>query len=143
VPYDCCAGIARSYLSIFRLASSWIRASAAFPASLLKRWACACAFCSSVSRRMSGGLFGPSAGNRLDMLARFAENKAAPLVTFATGLLRGTAREGQPFNVPEEIGKRFVPLVMQDAWQAMKEWGPEGIGVAAPALFGVGVQTYE
>jgi len=86
---------------------------------------------------------GPSAGNRLDMLARFAENKAAPLVTFATGLLRGTAREGQPFNVPEEIGKRFVPLVMQDAWQAMKEWGPEGIGVAAPALFGVGVQTYE
>ncbi|OGO47239.1 MAG: hypothetical protein A2Z30_03370 [Chloroflexi bacterium RBG_16_64_43] len=86
---------------------------------------------------------GPPSGTRLDALARFAEGKAGPLVSFATGLLRGTDFAGKPFNVPQQFAQRFIPIVIQDAWEAMQEFGPRGAALALPATFGVGVQTYE
>lgn len=79
---------------------------------------------------------------RTDILGRFLETKEAPVVTFALGLLRGQNNLGKEFNIPQEIGQRFVPMVAQDMYDLAKERGLEGVVMAVPGIFGVGLQTY-
>ena len=79
---------------------------------------------------------------RLDILMRQIESKEAPVFSFLTDILKGQTFEGKPINIPKEIGMRFIPMVVQDLYDVIKD-NPQ----AAPAViltpFGVGVQTYK
>lgn len=79
---------------------------------------------------------------RLDVLGRFAESKASPLVSFATTMLRGKDFTGQPANVMKEIGQRAFPLYIQDMYEVAKENPELAAALAIPAGLGMGVQTY-
>jgi len=80
---------------------------------------------------------------RADIASRFFESKTAPVASFALGLFRGTNVLGQEFNLPEEVKNRFIPLVIQDTVDTIKEHGSEiGIPMSVPAFFGAGTQTY-
>jgi len=83
---------------------------------------------------------------RLDVLARFAEYKTAPLLSLAVSIMRGTDAIGEEVNVktlPKDIVKRYVPLVFQDLYDLYKDRGLEGLPMGIPAFFGVGTMTYE
>jgi len=79
---------------------------------------------------------------RKEIALRFFESKEAPVASFITGALQGETAIGQPFNLPAEAIDRFIPMVIQDAYDLYKEHGADGIPMAAPAIFGVGSQTY-
>lgn len=79
---------------------------------------------------------------KLDVLGRFAEGKLHPVLNFATGLLRGKDFTGQPFNVPQELGNRVLPIIMQDIYELANE-DPSLLPLAIPAAFGMGIQSYE
>jgi hypothetical protein len=79
---------------------------------------------------------------RLDILTRGIETKEAPVISFATALLKGQSALGQKLEIPKEVAQRFTPMVIQDMYDLVKERGLEGIGMAIPTIFGVGVQTY-
>ncbi len=78
---------------------------------------------------------------RLGILTRGAEYKLAPVASFAVNLLRGQTTFGEPLNVPEEVAKRFVPMVIQDINDLAKD-DPELLPVSVLGVFGVGIQTY-
>jgi len=96
--------------------------------------------------------------NRLDVLLTFLENKGSPVTTYVMDYLRGKNAIGEPFDqtwkIPAtevspsfELRKaeisRFIPLFLQDAVSLMNEKGvAKGAAMAAPAVFGVGVQNY-
>ena len=79
---------------------------------------------------------------RTEIAARFLEYKEAPIVSFTHSLIRGTTALGEKFDVPTEVANRFVPMVISDIKAMYDEKGFEGIPMASPAIFGVGVQTY-
>jgi hypothetical protein len=79
---------------------------------------------------------------RKDILLRFFENKTSPVASFITGLLTGTNSIGDQFSVPDEIINRFIPMMAQDIYDLQKEYGPQGIAMAIPGIFGAGSQTY-
>lgn len=78
---------------------------------------------------------------RLSTLGTFLEQKANPVVSFATGFLRGKDATGQPFHVPEQVAQRFIPMMIQDVYDLAKE-DPALLPLAIPGAFGMGVQTY-
>lgn len=92
------------------------------------------------------------APTRLDVAGRFAESKLNPVMSFVTGILRGKNMSGEPFNVKQEIASRFVPIFLQDLKQLAtedpslislpKDFKPENLPFAAPAMFGMTVQNY-
>ncbi len=79
---------------------------------------------------------------RFDILTHFLEAKESPIFSFAVGLMEGKNYIGEKFDVPTEIAKRFIPMVMQDVQDLYSEYGTEGIPMAIPGVFGVGSQTY-
>lgn len=78
---------------------------------------------------------------RYDMVRRFIESKFSPVASLGKDILEGENFEG-PINLKREIIKRFVPLILQDAWELYQEEGVEGLPKVIPGVFGVGVQTY-
>lgn len=78
---------------------------------------------------------------RLGILSRGAEYKLAPVASFAVNLLRGQTTFGEPMNVPEEIAKRLVPMVIQDV-NDLAKIDPELLPVSVLGFFGTGIQTY-
>jgi hypothetical protein len=78
---------------------------------------------------------------RMDIILRQIESKEAPIASFATGLLRGKNWIGEDFNVMKEVGNRFVPMVVADVIDIAKD-DPKLLGLAAPAVFGIGLMTY-
>ena len=79
---------------------------------------------------------------KLDVLGRFAEGKLHPVLSFATGLLRGKDFTGQPFNVPQEVANRVMPIIIQDIIELANE-DPTLLPLAIPASLGMGIQSYE
>ena len=79
---------------------------------------------------------------RLGILSRGAEYKLAPVASFAVNLVRGQTTFGEPMNVPDEIAKRFVPMVIQDV-NDLAKIDPELLPVSTLGFFGTGIQTYE
>lgn len=80
---------------------------------------------------------------RADVIARFMEAKAAPLVSLALALARGQDFTGAPISVPDQVIQRFTPMVIQDAADAFQDAGLQRAALVAPlALSGVGTQTY-
>uniref|UniRef100_A0A6M3K7I0 Uncharacterized protein n=1 Tax=viral metagenome TaxID=1070528 RepID=A0A6M3K7I0_9ZZZZ len=79
---------------------------------------------------------------RLEILQRQVESKEAPVFSFITELLKGQTFEGKKINIPKAVGLRFVPMVVQDLYDIIKD-NPEATAVMLLAPFGVGVQTYK
>jgi len=79
---------------------------------------------------------------RTDIVQRFLESKASPLVSFSLGLARGQTGIGQEFNVPAEVIDRFLPMITGDMYDLYKERGIEGVPMALPGVLGIGSQTY-
>ena len=79
---------------------------------------------------------------RVGIAGRFIEYKQAPMASFVFGLLRGTTAIGEKFDIPTEISMRAIPMLIQDMCELYNEEGLAGIPMVAPAMFGVGVQTY-
>jgi hypothetical protein len=79
---------------------------------------------------------------RLGIAGRFLEYKEAPVISFATALLRGQTALGEKVDVPTEVANRFIPMAAQDVVDLYNEQGLEGLPMSVPAVFGVGVQTY-
>lgn len=81
------------------------------------------------------------APTRLDLLANYGVNKASPMGSFLLDILRGKTNVGQPLTVGGETENLFVPMVVQDFKDLMKE-DPELLPLGLPAIFGAGVQVY-
>jgi len=71
----------------------------------------------------------------------FFKSKLAPIPSFLARAGRGE-EYGEPFRPGAEILNRMSPLVIQDAYDLIKERGLTGALMETPALFGVGTQTY-
>lgn len=76
-----------------------------------------------------------------DVLLRFAEYKQAPLFSFLTGFMEGRDFKGDPFSTPKEIGKRFIPMAIQDIYDIATQQ-PELLPASVLGIFGIGLQTY-
>jgi len=79
---------------------------------------------------------------RIDIIARWFENKTSPVASFILDLARGVDNLGQPIRLREEILSRIVPMAWQDTWEAIQEWGTKGALAAPLVTVGIGVQTY-
>ncbi len=98
--------------------------------------------------RIQKGEKGPFAPTSLNIAGRWLEYKQAPLLSFATDLLRGSTAFGEELEFgttdlsKNPIAQRFIPMVMQDMMDIYKD-NPDLLPVSAVGLFGVGLQTYE
>jgi hypothetical protein len=79
---------------------------------------------------------------RLDIIYKFFESKEAPILSFATRLVRGQGAFGEPLDIPAETANRMISMVIQDMYDLAKEGGLKDVPWAIPAIFGVGTQTY-
>ena len=61
---------------------------------------------------------------------------------FEKAMLQGHTQVGEDFRAGPELVDRFIPMLAQDMYDLIREEGLKGIGMALPAAFGVGVQTY-
>jgi murein DD-endopeptidase MepM/ murein hydrolase activator NlpD len=86
------------------------------------------------------------------IIGDFFRSKENPIISFAHNYFDKQNVIGEKFNrttdvggfkVPSEVLERFIPMASQDIIDAYKEHGNKGILMAAPALTGVGVQTYD
>lgn len=80
---------------------------------------------------------------RLDVTEKFFENKLSPIAGFVADYLRGKDPVGKEFDVSTAVLSRFVPMIINDMVDIIKEDGWESIGKVAPSVFGVGVSTYD
>lgn len=79
---------------------------------------------------------------RYEIALKFFESKENPVFSLATQLLKGQDFEGKPIDLKSEVAKRFVPLVIQDMAEVIKERGVAAAAGNIPSFFGVGTQTY-
>jgi hypothetical protein len=79
--------------------------------------------------------------NRFDVLVNMAVGKEAPLFSFLTDLMKGRDFSGQPINMTNEIASKFIPMVLQDAYDIMKD-NPNLSPLIGLGVFGIGLQTY-
>ena len=80
---------------------------------------------------------------RLSTILRFGGGKLAPVPSGIRDALAGVDFQGEPFNMPDAVATRIVPLVTQDAWENLGSEGPEAVLATILAALGVGTQTYE
>lgn len=78
---------------------------------------------------------------RLDIFLQQVEYKESPIASFATTLLKGKDFAGKDVSIPKEVGRRFVPMVIADMVELVKE-DPQLLPLSIPAVFGMGLQTY-
>jgi len=79
---------------------------------------------------------------RYEIVQRAIEYKQAPIFSFVTELLKGQTFAGKPISLPREVGKRFIPMAIQDIYDIMVE-DPNLLPVSLLGIFGVGLQTYK
>lgn len=80
---------------------------------------------------------------RKDVIIRFFTGKENPIASFIDSALEGQNVIGEDFEAGPEFLKRFIPMFVQDAVDAMKEWGVgKGALLTIPSIFGIGTQTY-
>lgn len=78
---------------------------------------------------------------RWDILTRGAESKFSPLTSLIVTMFRGENFMGEKAEFSDEIGKRFVPMLISDLTELHKE-DPELLPTGVLGMFGVGVQSY-
>lgn len=92
---------------------------------------------------------GYKADTRATVIEKFFAGKESPIASFVHDMMRGEDFQhpkniiGEERTLPVETAERFVPLLAQDTYDAVKEWGAKGLMTGIPAMFGVGVQTYQ
>ena len=79
-----------------------------------------------------------------DSVSRFLRGSASPLASLAVDLYTGSTFIGEKVNLKDlkQWVRRVAPIVMMDIYEAFKDKGIKGVGLAIPAWFGGGVQTY-
>ncbi len=85
--------------------------------------------------------------SRMEVLSRFAQSKASPIVGIISDILSGRSYTGEEIELtPESIAKniynRLAPMGLADIIDAYNDSRAIGGFVATPALLGIGVQTY-
>jgi len=83
---------------------------------------------------------GYRAETRKDIAERFGVNKLHPVLKFAYDL--ADASTHQPFQVGDRALQLFVPLIVQDTFELMKE-DPSLLPLLVPIGLGAGSQTYD
>jgi hypothetical protein len=87
---------------------------------------------------------GYKADDRLDLLGKFARSKASPALAITMDMLSGKDMGGSKVTPLSEATRSVAPLYLQDMYNIYKEEGASSALIsAAPAIFGVGVQTYD
>jgi murein DD-endopeptidase MepM/ murein hydrolase activator NlpD len=99
---------------------------------------------------------GPFDDSKATLIKKFFRSKQNPIVSFGWNYAHGENVIGEKFDrtqdampgsgkfmVPSEVMERFIPMASQDIIDAYNEHGNKGVLMAAPALTGVGVQTYD
>lgn len=80
------------------------------------------------------------------LIEGFFENKAAPLAKFGSQVLEawtgGKDFNGQPISVPKEAADMFIPMIISDMKDIIKE-DPQALPFVFPAIFGGSLQTYK
>jgi hypothetical protein len=84
---------------------------------------------------------GYNAPTRESIFMDFLKSKEAPIFSFLTRAMQGE-KFGEKFNLPAEVVDRFIPMLVQDAFDLNREYGVKGTAMALPGMFGVGSQTY-
>lgn len=97
---------------------------------------------STTGREYKLGEEGYKPTTRADILGRGLEFKLSPTTSFAWSAFRGRTAIGKEFKIAPEIMDRMIPMVTQDIYDLARDEGVLGVGMAAPAIFGVGVQKY-
>lgn len=77
---------------------------------------------------------------RLSSAADLARNKANPVIGAAANILEGKDKAGNKINPATEIGQLFVPINIQQAFDARKN--PKDVLKGLPDVVGIGSQTY-
>lgn len=81
---------------------------------------------------------------RFDLLLRAAQYKEAPVASFITQWAMQQNEAGEPFKARQEITKRFVPMIMGDINDILKD-DPDLAKLileGTAGFYGAGVQTY-
>jgi len=87
--------------------------------------------------------------DRLTSIGRFVQGKLSPQAGFAIDVLRNQTFLGEelmpatPSMIRAQVFNRLAPIFIQDVVDAMRGEGLLGGLLAAPAILGVGVQTYQ
>lgn len=76
---------------------------------------------------------------RANVAIDFTAGKLAPVPKFVYDWLNQSS--GRPFSVPEQTGRMFVPMMIQDIYDLAQD-DPTLLPLAIPAGFGMGLQTY-
>lgn len=73
----------------------------------------------------------------------FFRSKLSPSAGYAVDAAHGKNMVGEPFDFKSDTLEKFIPLWMQDVYDAVQEHGKVGALAGIPAIVGVGVQTYK
>lgn len=101
---------------------------------------------SSLSGRTSTLGTGYGKKSRKDIIQKFLENKANPIVSLASTMISQQDAVGNPIDSPKAVGKeiasRFIPLVAQDIADMATHKGVNPLVGGPLAIAGIGTQTY-
>ena len=82
--------------------------------------------------------------NRWETTSRFLRGKLSPAAGTVADVLVGKTMTNEPVTVEGEVLKNTVPLYIQDMQEMYEQEGGAGVAATAlPAMFGIGVQSYE
>ena len=85
----------------------------------------------------------PGSG-RQDIVLGFFRNKLAPVPSMIIDFTTGKNAVGEKVELKDELLKNVIPLSFQSIYEGYEKKGPQAIAtVGLPAIFGVGVSTYE
>ncbi len=99
----------------------------------------------TAQRKSSFGNINPV--ERLEIAERMIQSKLSPAAGFLVDLLKGENYMGEELFTDtrtsiKQLRDRFMPLFVQDMWEAVEQNGQSGIWQALPGVAGVGVITY-
>jgi len=79
-----------------------------------------------------------------DILISFFRNKLAPVPAMIWDFSTGKNAVGEKVELKDELLKNVIPLSFQSIYEGYEKKGPQALAtVGLPAIFGVGVSTYE
>jgi murein DD-endopeptidase MepM/ murein hydrolase activator NlpD len=87
---------------------------------------------------------GYKADTRKDVIENFARSKFSPVMSTVWDFFDGKNIVGEKFSWTQELRESFLPMITQDVQDTMEEHGiTKGGAMTIPAVFGVGVTTYQ
>jgi len=74
-------------------------------------------------------------------LSSFIQGKEAPLLSFGTKVTQPKDFEGNDVSIPAEVGKLFVPMIVEDVWKISKD-NPKNLPFVLGGASGFSLNTY-